>query len=362
VEVEMVTAQEECLSGFRTIEWKEGKVVMLDQRLLPQREVYREFATVGQVAEAIKKMVIRGAPAIGIAAAMGLALVARNYKGRSMEGLLLRLERGAELLLSTRPTAVNLQWAIRRCLDVAKKARHMKVEEISQLLVEEAQRILREDVEGNVALGDFGASLVPEEGNILTHCNAGALATGGYGTALGVVRSAHRQGKRVRVLACETRPFLQGARLTAWEMKKAGIPVTVIADNMAGHFMKRREVDLVIVGADRIARNGDVANKIGTYTLSVLCKEHSVPFYVAAPLSTFDPSLGSGEEIPIEERDPEEVLRVGRMRIAPEGVSARYPAFDVTPNHLVWAIITEKGILKAPFQERIQALLLNRKV
>lgn len=345
--------------SFRTIEWREGKVVMLDQRLLPHREVYREFATISQVAEAIRKMVIRGAPAIGIAAAMGLALMARGYKGGSREGLISRLEKGAEMLLSTRPTAVNLKWAVRRCLDIAKSAEHGKVEKIRDLIIEEAQRILKEDIEANLALGDFGASLVPDGAKVLTHCNAGALATGGYGTALGVVRSAHRQGKKLEVLACETRPFFQGARLTAWELRKDGIPVTLITDNMAGHFMKRREVDLVIVGADRVAANGDVANKIGTYTLAVLCKEHSIPFYVAAPMSTFDPSIGSGDEIPIEERDPKEVLRIGRVPLAPEGVKALYPAFDITPNHLIWSIVTEKGILKAPFEKTIKAALLK---
>lgn len=342
---------------FRTIEWRSNRVLMLDQRLLPGQEVYLELTTSEEVASAIRDLAIRGAPAIGIAAAMGLALAARQIEAKMGSELLGKLEPHAQLLLSTRPTAVNLRWALDRCLEVASALRHKSPQEIRELLVEEAHRILVEDVLANVAMGEAGAALVPSGARILTHCNAGALATGGYGTALGVVRSAYRQGKGISVLADETRPFLQGARLTAWELHKDGIPVTIITDNMAGYLMGTGEVDLVIVGADRIASNGDVANKIGTYSIAVLAREHGIPFYVAAPISTFDPSLECGEDMPIEERDPEEVLRWGKVRLAPDGVLARYPAFDVTPARLVSGIITEHGVLSPPLGESIRKLL-----
>lgn len=348
-------------SKFRTIEWGPNGVVMLDQRLLPAQELYLELTTPEEVGRAIRDLVIRGAPAIGIAAAMGLALAARQERVSTAPELLDRLGHHARVLLSTRPTAVNLRWALKRCLDLAAGSVDEGPDRIREILVREAQKILMEDVMANVAMGEAGASLVPHGARILTHCNAGALATGGYGTALGVVRSAHSQGKVVRVLADETRPFLQGARLTAWELAKDDIPVTVITDNMAGYFMKNRNVDLVIVGADRIASNGDVANKIGTYSLAVLAKEHAIPFYVAAPISTLDPCLRSGDDIPIEERDPEEVLWWAGTRLAPHGVSARYPAFDVTPASLVSAIITEHGVLLPPFEESLSQALQREK-
>lgn len=345
------------LSSFRTIEWRGDRVAILDQRLLPTSEVYRELCTPEDVAEAIKCLMIRGAPAIGIAGAMGLALAALGFPGKSTDELLAHLRTKAKMLLSTRPTAVNLAWALKRCLKRATELTCASVGDIQEALISEAQEIFFEDLRANITMGRYGAELVPERARILTHCNAGGLATSGYGTALGVIRWAYRQGKVAMVLADETRPFLQGARLTAWELLKEGIPVTVITDNMAGHFMKMGEVDLIIVGADRIAANGDVANKIGTYSLAVLAKEHGIPFYVAAPLSTFDPATPFGDGIPIEERDPEDVVSVAGTRVAPQGVLARYPAFDVTPAGLISAIITEKGVLRPPLHEAIEHLL-----
>jgi len=342
---------------FRTLEWRGDRLALLDQRLLPGQEVYLELFTSEEVAWAIRRLVVRGAPAIGITAAMGLALAARRVEAGSGQELLELLEPKVLELLSTRPTAVNLSWALERCLRAARALRGATSEEIREALLGEAKNIWVEDVLANVAMGEAGAELVPVGARILTHCNAGALATGGYGTALGVVRSAHRRGKGVSVLADETRPFLQGARLTAWELQKDNIPVTVITDNMAGHLMRAGEVDLVIVGADRIASNGDVANKIGTYSLAVLAREHGIPFYVAAPLSSFDPDLASGQDIPIEERDPQEVLVLGDMRLAPLGVSARYPAFDITPARLVTGIVTERGVLSQPLQDSIGRIL-----
>ncbi len=342
---------------FRTFEWRGDRLLLLDQRLLPAREKYLELRNSEQVARAIKQLAVRGAPAIGIAAAMGLALAARTLKARTASRLLELLEPKAQQLLSTRPTAVNLRWALDRCLKVARGLKEATPDEIREALLTEAKKIWVEDVLANFSMGEAGARLVPSRASILTHCNAGGLATGGYGTALGVIRSAHRQGKDVSVLADETRPFLQGARLTAWELHKDKIPVTLITDNMAGHLMRMGEVDLVIVGADRIACNGDVANKIGTYSLAVLAREHGIPFYVAAPLSTFDPYLAKGEDIPIEERDPQEVLVLGKMRLAPQGVSARYPAFDVTPARLITGIVTERGVFSQPLEDSIERIL-----
>jgi methylthioribose-1-phosphate isomerase len=329
---------------------------MLDQRRLPQEETYLELHRPEEVADAIRNLTIRGAPAIGVAAAMGLALAAQHIHAQDGKELIKELERCRDLLLGTRPTAVNLRWALERQWRRIQEETGANPDTIRSILEEEAQEIFREDILTNAAIGEAGARVVPDEANILTHCNAGALATAGYGTALGVVRSAKKQGKKVSVVADETRPFLQGSRLTAWELKKDGIPVTIIADSMAGHFMKSGEIALVIVGADRIAANGDVANKIGTYPLAVLAREHGIPFYVAAPRSTFDLGVISGDEIPIEERDPSEVLEWGSHRMAPEGVTARYPAFDITPHDLITALITEKGILYPPFQPGIQSL------
>jgi methylthioribose-1-phosphate isomerase len=343
--------------SFRTIEWRDGRVILLDQRRLPQEEVYLELGQPEEVASAIRDLAIRGAPAIGVAAAMGIALAARAVKARNGSELRTALKAHMDLFLRTRPTAVNLRWAVDRMGRRAEEVRGEEADAARKALEDEAIQILVEDVLTNVAIGEAGSQVVASGARILTHCNAGALATGGYGTALGVVRSAHRQGKGISVLADETRPFLQGARLTAWELQKDGIPVIVITDSMAGHFMKKKEVSVIIVGADRVAANGDVANKIGTYSLAILAREHGIPFYVAAPLSTFDPTLATGEAIPIEERDPREVLEWGPVRMAPEGVSARYPAFDVTPHPLISGIITEQGILSPPLGERIRSLL-----
>ncbi len=340
---------------IRTIEWQDDAVVLLDQRRLPAQEVYVRLTDADRVIEAIRDLVVRGAPAIGVTAAMGLALGARSLPDepdafrRAFAGLCERMQ-------AARPTAVNLRWAVRRMASVAEETLEGGVPATRARLVAEARLMHAQDVEINRAMGRHGAVLVPAEARVLTHCNAGALATAGYGTALGVVRAATEAGKRISVWADETRPFLQGARLTAWELQHDGIPCTVITDNMAGYLMRRGQVDLVIVGADRIAANGDVANKIGTYTVAVLAHEHGVPFYVAAPTSTIDWEVPSGEAIPIEERSSDEVVRVGGERIVPEGVPALYPAFDVTPHELVTAIITEQGVARAPYADSLRAL------
>jgi methylthioribose-1-phosphate isomerase len=339
-----------------TIARDEDAVVMIDQRKLPALEVYVRCKTASEVARAIKTMVIRGAPAIGVAAAMGIALGTRRSKATGTQKLAAEFYRTCELMASTRPTAVNLFWAIGRMKDVfaAGAGAGESVDQIKDRLDREAQAIHDEDVASCRAMGAFGAAVVPEEACVLTHCNAGALATAGYGTALGVIRGAVEAGKRVRVLADETRPFLQGARLTAWELVRDGIDTTVIADNMAGALMRQGLVDVVVVGADRIAANGDVANKIGTYSVAVLAREHGVPFYVAAPRSTIDLNTPDGEQIPIEERGAREVTHVGASQIAPKGAKVRNPAFDVTPHHLIAGIITECGILRSPYSESLR--------
>jgi len=347
---------------FRTIEWTDQGVRMIDQTRLPAEEIYRTCRDYTEVAEAIRGMVIRGAPAIGVAAAMGVALGIKNSSARTIPALRGDFERIAETLAGTRPTAVNLFWAIARMRRVFEdsltgdKADAQGIQAVRANLEEEAKRILAEDIAINEAMGRHGASLLPDSGTVLTHCNAGALATGGYGTALGVIRAAVSQGKNIKVFADETRPFLQGARLTAWELAKDGIPVTLITDNMAGHFMKQGQIKAVIVGADRIAANGDTANKIGTYSVAVLAHENRIPFYVAAPLSTIDRSLDSGEGIPIEERAPAEVTQLCGVQIAPPSVSARHPAFDVTPHRYITAIITERGIAREPYTQSLSAL------
>lgn len=328
------------------------ELLLIDQLRLPQEELWHRYRDYRQVADAIRRMVVRGAPAIGIAAAYGVALAARQ--GEDLDAAL-------TLLAATRPTAVNLFWAIgrmrRRIAELRQAAgRPPAPDAMFAELVAEANAIRCEDIDMCLRMSEFGAPLLPD-GNILTHCNAGGLATGGYGTAVGVIRTAHRQGRRIAVLADETRPYLQGSRLTAWELKRAGVPVTLITDNMAGHFMARREVAAVIVGADRIARSGDVANKIGTYTLAVLAHTHGIPMYVAAPRSTLDLDLPSGAEIPIEERSADEVLTLGTQRIAPRGAGARHPAFDVTPARLVTAIITDVGVARAPYETSLARLL-----
>jgi len=330
-----------------TIEWRDGVVRMLDQTRLPHETVYVECRDYQTVAEGIRKLWIRGAPAIGIAAAMGVALGAREIRAGSFDDFFEQFSVICEHLAATRPTAVNLFWAIERMKHLVRQHREEDLERIKALLVEEAQRILEEDIRVNRAMGRHGAAFVRDGDSILTHCNAGALATGGYGTALGVIRAAWEQGKRIHVYVDETRPVLQGARLTVWELMQEGIPVTLITDSMAGYLMKQGKIDLAVVGTDRTVRNGDVANKIGTYTVAVLCKEHGIPFYVAAPTSTIDLSIPSGDLIPIEERDPAEVTRVlGQVAIAPEGVAVANPAFDVTPARYVTGIITEKGVFR----------------
>jgi methylthioribose-1-phosphate isomerase len=347
---------------FKTIEWTEDGVRMIDQTKLPTSEVYVTCRDYRQVAEAIRAMVIRGAPAIGIAAAMGIALGVKQSAARNVAALRAEFESIADTLSKTRPTAANLFWAVKRMREVVEKtlaapgSEGEKFAAARARLVEEAQRILAEDVAVNQAIGRHGAALLPEAGTVLTHCNAGALATGGYGTALGVIRAAVAAGKKIKVFAGETRPFLQGARLTAWELAKDDIPVTLITDNMAGHFMQQGEIQAVIVGADRIAANGDLANKIGTYTLAVLAKENGIPFYVAAPLSTIDLHIASGDQIPIEERSPREVTHWAGVPTAPENVEARHPAFDVTPHRYVTAIITEHGLAREPYSESLKAL------
>lgn len=325
---------------------------MVDQRLLPEQEIYREYSTAEEVAQAIEQMVIRGAPAIGVAAAMGIALGMLHVEGDTRH----HFENICNRMARTRPTAVNLFWAIERMRRHFESLQHHTLEKLQTELILEAQKIYLEDIEANKKMGRHGSGLIPPNARILTHCNAGALATAGYGTALGVIRAAVEDGKDVKVFADETRPFFQGARLTAWELQKDQIPVTVITDSMAGFFMKQKQVDLVIVGADRIASNGDVANKIGTYSVAVLAKANGIPFYVAAPLSTIDFQITSGEVIPIEERSVAEVVEIHGKRTAPEGIQARHPAFDITPNELVTAIITEKGIARAPYVESLRKI------
>jgi len=337
---------------------REGDVVvMIDQRKLPAEEVYVRCKTPAEVARAIKTMVIRGAPAIGVAAAMGIALGMRNSKATGTQKFAAEFYKICELMAGTRPTAVNLFWAIDRMKRAFASAANAgeSVDQIKDRLDLEAQAIHDEDVASCRAMGVFGAAVVPTEARILTHCNAGALATAGYGTALGVIRGAVEQGKHVTVLADETRPFLQGARLTAWELVRDGIQTTVITDNMSGALMRQGQVDLVVVGADRIAANGDTANKIGTYTVAVLAREHNIPFYVAAPLSTIDLSTPDGEHIPIEERSAREVTHMAGSQITPDGAAVRNPAFDVTPHHLIAGIITERGILRPPYVESLKA-------
>lgn len=345
-----------------TIEWTDDGVVMIDQRKLPGAEIYVKCATPKEVAKAIKTMVIRGAPAIGVAAAMGLALGVRQSKTTGTTKLATEFYRLCEMMAATRPTAVNLFWAIDRMKRVFAEAAGsgQSVDQIKTRLVDEARQIHDEDVESCRAMGAYGASVVPDTARVLTHCNAGALATAGYGTALGVIRGAIALGKKVAVLADETRPFLQGARLTAWELTREGIDTTVITDNMSGALMRDGQIDLVVVGADRIAANGDVANKIGTYTVAVLAKEHSIPFYVAAPISTIDLATPDGTQIPIEERNAREVTHLGSMRLTPEAAHIRNPAFDVTPNRYVTAIITERGIARPPYTESLSNLVHNR--
>ena len=348
---------------IKTVEWTNEGVSMLDQRLLPTEEKYLMLRSYEEVADAIKKMVVRGAPAIGVSAAMGLALGANQSVGTSVADLEFDFRFMCKVMEATRPTAVNLFWAVERMRTALAKAKSetKDVEVVKKRLVAEALAIFNEDIESNRALGKFGGELIPDGATVLTHCNAGALATAGdYGTALGVIRGAIDAGKHVAVIADETRPFLQGARLTAWELAKDNIPVTVITDNMAGHVMKQGKVNCVVVGADRIAANGDAANKIGTYMVAVLAKQHNIPFYVAAPVSTVDLSTASGEDIPIEQREAREVTHVRDHQLTPDGVDVHNFAFDVTPHELIEAIITDRGVARPPYSESLKSLVTER--
>jgi methylthioribose-1-phosphate isomerase len=350
---------------IKTVEWTNEGVRMLDQRLLPTEEKYLMLRSYEEIADAIKKMVVRGAPAIGISAAMGLALGANQSVGTSIADLEYDFKFMCKVMEATRPTAVNLFWAVERMRGALLKAKAetKNVEEVKQRLVSEALAIFNEDIESNRALGKFGGELIADGATVLTHCNAGALATAGdYGTALGVIRGAIDAGKRVAVIADETRPFLQGSRLTAWELAQDNIPVTVITDNMAGHIMKQGKVDCVVVGADRIAANGDTANKIGTYMVAVLAKQHNIPFYVAAPISTVDLSTPTGEGIPIEQRNAREVTHIGNHQLSPDGVAVENFAFDVTPNEFIAAIITDRGVARPPYTESLRNLVTTRSV
>jgi len=344
---------------IRTIEWTNEGVRMLDQRLLPTEEKYLMLRSYEEVAEAIQKMVVRGAPAIGVSAAMGLALGASQSVGMSVHDLQDDLDYMCQVMSTTRPTAVNLFWAIDRMRQrfLRDKETTTDVDQLKKNLVAEAMDIFHEDIAANRAIGRHGAELIKDGSTVLTHCNAGALATAGdYGTALGVIRGARDAGKRVAVIADETRPFLQGLRLTAWELAQDGIPVTVITDNMAGHVMKSGKVDAVVVGADRIAANGDAANKIGTYMVAVLANRHKIPFYVAAPITTLDLNIESGDAIPIEERDGTEITHIAGKQLGPEGLAVQNPAFDVTPSELITAIITDRGVARAPYRESLSQL------
>jgi methylthioribose-1-phosphate isomerase len=340
----------------RTVELAEGRVRMLDQRALPAREVYRELGTPEEVAQAIREMVVRGAPAIGLSAAFGLALGAAQAAALGPGAFDSRMDELYRLMASARPTAANLSWAVERVRRVARAARldGRTNPEIAEAVAAEARRLHDEDLAACRAIGRHGASLVPQSATILTHCNAGALATAGYGTALGIVRGAVEAGRKVRVVASETRPFLQGSRLTAWELMHDGIETVLITDGTAGSLLRRGEVDLVVVGADRIAANGDVANKVGTYPIAVVARENGVPFYVAAPLSSVDLDTPDGDAIPIEHRDPHEVTEILGAPVAPEGATAINPAFDVTPARYVTAIITERGIARPPYTESLR--------
>lgn len=343
---------------YYTIRWDETAVSMLDQRMLPVQEVYRHYTNYHDVADAIRSMVVRGAPAIGIAAAMGIALAAVKSKAHTVDDFKAEMMQACEIFASTRPTAVNLFWAINRMKQIIEKTEN--IEKCTIDLINEAKNIQEEDIAINKKIGENGHKYIEDGFTVMTYCNAGALATGGYGTALGVIRSAVEHGKKIKVYACETRPYLQGARITTWELYRDGIDTTLICDNMAGHFMKKGDIQCVIVGADRIALNGDTANKIGTYTMSILAKAHNIPFYVAAPISTLDPDTPDGSSIVIEERNIDEVAFIQGVQIAPEGIFIKNPAFDVTPAENITAIITERGVIENPAATGISPLISAR--
>jgi len=341
---------------IHTLEWTDHGVRFIDQTKLPTEETYVTCRTHEQVADVIRNMVVRGAPAIGVAAAMGIALGVNNSQAESTGELKREFDQICEVMGKTRPTAVNLFWAIQRMQEKFERVRVRPLTQIKRELIEEAKRMHAEDIATNQAMGRHGATLMPSDGGVLTHCNAGALATAGYGTALGVIRAAVEQGKKIHVYADETRPFLQGSRLTAWELMKDGIPTTVISDSMAGALMKQGRIGAIVVGADRIAANGDVANKIGTYTVAVLAKENGIPFYVAAPISTVDMACADGSAIPIEQRNGREITHIGGKQMAPDGVAVENQAFDVTPAKYVSAIITERGIAREPYGKSLREL------
>jgi methylthioribose-1-phosphate isomerase len=341
---------------IQTLEWTDKGVRFIDQTKLPTEEIYVTCKSHEQVADAIRTMIVRGAPAIGVAAAMGIALGIKDSKAETVGDLKRDLDQICDNMGKTRPTAVNLFWAIRRMQEKFERLRVRPIAQIKQELIEEAKRMHAEDIAANQAMGRHGATLMPSDGGVLTHCNAGALATAGYGTALGVIRAAVQQGKKIHVYADETRPFLQGSRLTAWELMKDGIPTTVISDNMAGSMMRQGKIGAIVVGADRIAANGDVANKIGTYSVAVLAKENGIPFYVAAPISTVDLTCATGDMIPIEQRNAREVTHIAGKQMTPDGVSIENPAFDVTPAKYVNAIITERGIAREPYGDSLRKL------
>lgn len=348
------------VSGIETLRWKDGCLEMIDQRILPASFEYIKYDSAASVADGIRSMVVRGAPAIGCAAAYGVALEALKLRATKESDFKKGMDKAFKVLAESRPTAVNLFWAIKRMQEKISNSNTTSPSELADILLTEAHEVLAEDIRINRTMGEFGAALLPDGARVLTHCNAGALATAGHGTALGVIRSAVEAGKKISVIADETRPFLQGARLTAWEMVQEKIPVTLISDNMAGHLMSLGEVDAVVVGTDRVAANGDVANKIGTYMVAVLAKRHNIPFYVACPLSTIDLSITTGSDIPIEERPIEEVTGFRECQWAAEGVNVRNPAFDVTPAELVSGLITEKGIVEKPNIEKIRALFSSQ--
>ncbi len=342
--------------GFKTLEWKKGKLYLLDQTKLPEEETYVPCSTYQEVARAIKKMIVRGAPAIGVAAGFGMVLGARQANRKRPDSLLKPLDQVGRFLIATRPTAVNLIWAVERMQKFARQRVNEGSGDLQGELQKEAIRIMEEDLRACREMGRQGQVLIPDGSSVLTHCNAGALATAGYGTALGVIRAAREAGKRVHVYVDETRPFLQGSRLTAWELMKDRIPCTLITDNMAGWLMYQGKIQLVITGADRIAANGDTANKIGTYSLALLCRAHGIPFYVAAPLSTIDLSTERGDKIPIEQRSRTEITTLLGKRIAPERVKVFNPAFDVTPHRFISAIITERGIVQKPNRSNLKKI------
>jgi methylthioribose-1-phosphate isomerase len=343
-------------SNIETLKWSDDHLEMIDQRILPSEFSYISYNSAKSVSDGIRSMVVRGAPAIGCAAAYGIALEAIKIQSLNKVDFLSGMSDACQILLESRPTAINLFWAVNRMQLIIKDNHNIAPKELAMILLKEAHKIKAEDIKINRTMGRFGAELLSDGANVLTHCNAGALATAGHGTALGVIRSAVESGKNISVIADETRPFLQGARLTAWEMVQEGIPVTLISDNMSGHLMSHGEVDVIIVGTDRVAGNGDVANKIGTYMVAVLAKRHNIPFYVACPLSTIDRSISSGSDIPIEERPASEVIGFQDNHWAAEGVSVRNPAFDVTPADLVTGLITEKGVIFSPTTEKINHL------